>query len=357
VPPLRRVRISQPKTPTQRSTDVEQRVSALEDERDALVDRIASIEERRAELESRLSLVEQRSDATFEDDLPRPLQQLTKAERQWRGHLLGDLGGLVQYLAVNVQGSVYFFDPRDAKSGRTLFIEQAVRRDQTQLRRAVDLLESAGGLAVRDVFLDVGAHIGTTTIYAVRHVGFASAVAIEPVLENMLLLRLSTIANGLDGAIRTVQAAVADEVGVSSMDVGGAGSEYHRLSAGAESPLRQLVTTTTLDELVADGTIDPARVSLIWMDIEGYEAHALTAATELLGRAVPLVTEACPAKLARVGMLDRLSDLLATHYTHVHDLRQQRAAGFRPISELGELIRAYDGHCTDVLVCRLPDAL
>jgi FkbM family methyltransferase len=181
-------------------------------------------------------------------------------------------------------------------------------------------------------------------------------VAIEPALENMLLLRLSVLANGLDGVVRTVQSAVSNEIGVAGLDVAGIGSEYHRLDpASGDGELRQLVPTTTLDALAADGTLDLGRVSLLWMDIEGYEIHALEGASSIVERGIPFVTEACSDKLERTGTLDRIDELLAPHYTHILDLRRDReTASFRPITEIGDVIREYEGHCVDVLVCRLP---
>lgn len=324
------------------------RLAALEDARHSVDERIASLRE----LEDRIASMEGLSGITGLADATASMRQLNRAERRWREHLLDNLGQIVAYVGVNLQVTVYFFDPRDTKSGQTFFIEQSVRRDQAQLRRAVDLLDSVGALPNRDLFLDVGAHIGTTTIYAVRHLSFAGALAIEPAVENVLLLRLSTVANGIDHMVRVVQAAVSDETAVAVMDVGGAGSEYHRIEVAAEPPLARLVPTMTLDQLVADGSLDPDRLSLVWMDIEGYEGNALLGASRLLANRVPIVMEACPKKLERAGMLHRIREIVSGHYTHVYDLRSQKdSATFRPVEEIDDLIDGYGQHCTDLLLC------
>jgi FkbM family methyltransferase len=290
------------------------------------------------------------------DMLDGAIRELAKTDRRWREHLLQGVRGLAPYMAVNIQGTLYFFDTSDAKSARTLFVENTIRRDQTHLRRALAVLEEAGVEAMRDVFVDVGAHIGTTTLYAVRHLGFAEAVAIEPELENMRLLRLSVLANGLENVVHTVHAAASNENGVSGLDVGGVGSEYHHIPGHeSDGELRQLVATTTLDALVRDGVLDPGRVGLLWMDIEGYELHALEGASILLDSAPPIVAEMCRAKLERTGMLGRAPELLAPHYTHILDLRKPiEDARFEPVSTISDLIDAYDRHCVDVLICRLP---
>lgn len=314
------------------------------DER-GLMNRIESLERELERLQGR----------PLSDETDRAVRELERTDRRWREHLLAGVRGLAPYMAVNLGGTLYFFETSDAKSSRTLFVEQNVRRDQVHLRRALEALDSAGAGTERDLFVDVGAHIGTTTLYAVRHLGFANAVAIEPSLANMRLLRLNVVANGLEPVVRTVHSAVAGEAGVAALDVGGVGSEYHHLSPAGNGELRELVSTTTLDELVRTGVLDPARVGLLWMDIEGYELHALEAGMTLVERGVPLVFEVCPGKLERTGTSGRARELLAPHYTHALDLRRPRTeSSFVPIAEVERIIAGYAGHCVDLLVCRLP---
>jgi FkbM family methyltransferase len=315
---------------------------------------VDDVEARIAGLERRLgSLTCEGTDAGPAADPTERARALNRYDHRWREHLLQGVRGIAPYMAVTLQGTVYFFDPRDTKSSRTLFIEQAVRRDQLHVRRAVEALESRG-LSVRGTtFVDVGAHIGTTTIYALRHLGFGKAVAIEPGIENMRLLRLSALGNGIDGSIRTVRAAMSDTVGVAGLDVAGVGSEYHHLSAQADDDLRQLVTTTTLDALVDEGVIVPEEVGLVWMDIEGFEGHALRGGSAVLRHGLPLVMELCPQKLGAAGTLDLLPTLVQEHYTWALDIRKPRdEAAAVPVSALPELIASYDGHCGDVLVWR-----
>jgi FkbM family methyltransferase len=278
-------------------------------------------------------------------------------DRRWRRHLLEGVRGVVPYMAVNVDGTLYFFATSDPKSGQTLFVETSVRRDQAQLRLALHALDDIGASAVRDVFLDVGAHIGTTTLFAVRHLDFAEAVAVEPSVDNMLLLRLNVLANGLEGVVQTVRAAASNQNGLLDLDVGGLGSEYHHLASGdGTAELRQLVPTTTLDALAARGVFEPDRVGLLWMDIEGHEVHALEGASALLERRVPLVVEFCREKLERAGTLGRVPELLSAHYSRILDLREPaEQSQFLPVQEIGRVIDAHYGHrrgrCVDVLVC------
>jgi FkbM family methyltransferase len=282
-------------------------------------------------------------------------QELDRTDRRLRARLLDGTRGLAPFMSVAIDGTVYFFDPSDP-TGSELFLDRKPRTDHTRLRRAVHALDRAGAATQRRTFLDVGAHIGTTTLFALRSLRFSDAVAIEPSLENMRLLRLGVLANGLEDVVKTVLAAVSDQEGIAELVVGGLGSEYHHLPrAGPSSALRELVKNTTLDTLAAAGVFDPDHVSLAWLDIEGYEMHALAAGTYLLERGVPLVIEVCRDKLIETGKLGDVASLLGQHYTDVLDLSPSSAeAQFVPVAEAEALIESYGRRCTDLLVCRLP---
>lgn len=287
--------------------------------------------------------------------LAQDIERLARADARWRSRLLDHVRGLAPYAAVNIEGTLYFFETRDP-TGAEMFTKPQARLEHIHLRRALRLLDEAGIPARRDTFVDVGAHIGTTSLFAIRHARFSHVVAIEPSWANVRTLRLSVLANGLDDAVTIVQAAVSDSVGAANLSVSGLGSEYHHLvgSDGAAG-VTERVETTTLDKLVGDGTIDPERASLVWLDIEGDEGRALSAASLVLDRAIPLVAEMCGEKIARTGGLAPLQAAVGESYTHFADLRRAPAEGFRPLVELPSIAEVYERRCTDVLIARLPN--
>src|SRR5260370_39285156 len=69
-----------------------------------------------------------------------------------------------------------------------------------EIDTAVDVLSAAQRLPANAVFVDVGAHIGTHTIYALRTGRFGRAVAFEPEPRNADLLARNLEANGLSHA-------------------------------------------------------------------------------------------------------------------------------------------------------------
>ena len=89
-----------------------------------------------------------------------------------RGHLvLCDLGDVR-----------FFVDPSDRVVGAWLMWHGGWQR--REIVTAVDVLLAAGRLPPNAVFVDIGAHIGTHTIYALRTGRFQRAIAFEPAPEN-----------------------------------------------------------------------------------------------------------------------------------------------------------------------------
>src|SRR5438034_2825329 len=104
-------------------------------------------------------------------------------------------------------GDVRFFvDPSDRVVGAWLMWHGGWQR--REIDTAVEVLSTAGRLAAKSVFVDVGAHIGTHTVYALRTGRFAGAIAFEPEPRNASLLARNLAENALaDAAVIVPKAA------------------------------------------------------------------------------------------------------------------------------------------------------
>jgi FkbM family methyltransferase len=216
----------------------------------------------------------------------------------------------------------------------------------------MEVLAATGG-ARTEVFVDVGANLGTTTLAALELHGFDRAVAIEPDPENVRFLRATVAANGFDDRVAVVEAAVADHVGEAAFAAraaapGGRKSGSGGLSAGGGD----LVGVTTLDALAEQGLFRPEQVGLLWMDAQGAEGHALAGAGRLLDYRVPVVSAVRPRRLAKLGGLEMFRELVRARYPQFVDLRAPNlepgwSAVVRPVADLDELLT---GESTDVLL-------
>ncbi len=126
-----------------------------------------------------------------------------------------------------------------------------------------------------DVVADVGAFIGLYTIALARRVGpSGKVVAFEPDLENFAALRAHVELNGVGERVELVGAVVGAEDGVVPFDAGKA-SESHVGQIGTNGA--QMVQCVHLDTVFAN-----ERLSILKIDVEGYEERVLQGSMNLL---------------------------------------------------------------------------
>jgi FkbM family methyltransferase len=283
-------------------------------------------------------------------------------ERRQRAGFVENASRVTPHVAVERDGAVFFLPIRQ-KDGADRFAKQEWK-EHRHLQRALEVLEEIGADVPRKTFVDVGAHIGTTTITAIRRFSFEAAIAFEPEPLNFRLLRANVGVNDLEATIRTFNVAVSDQAGDAVLALRPEIGSKHRLLAWDEAAAETVpVTLTTLDTLVDDGRLDPAQTSLLWLDVEGHELEVLRGARQLVERSVPIVMEFAPGRLAqdrgRLAQDSRLASmfaLLEQHYTHLLDLRSRScgAEEIQPVAALPELAERYLGDFTDLLVFRRP---
>jgi FkbM family methyltransferase len=143
--------------------------------------------------------------------------------------------------------------------------------------------------------LEVGANIGTQTIYFLRG-GFDRVVALEPDPENLRLLNMNLSINGLCDRAQVMAVGAGASAGalVLRREQGNSGGGTFRADrrpvAVASEVSASVVTLDSLFEsaLVAD------EVGLIWIDTEGFEEEVLRGASAVLAKRIPLVFEYSP---------------------------------------------------------------
>jgi FkbM family methyltransferase len=246
-------------------------------------------------------------------------RHLVVTETGRRKAFVPDAASFIPYVAVETNGEVrkkgtLFFLPTRQKAGRDLFMK-AEWKENRHLKRALDALEQVGLDVAGTMFVDVGAHIGTTTITAVGRFGFESALAFEPELANFRLLRTNIVFKGLETRIQTFNVAVSKRIGNAQLKLRRSmGLKQRLLRADKVAANTVRVPLTTLDALVEDGSLNPADAGPLWLDVEGHELEALQGASRRLERSVPIVMEFIPCELLRDGRLEALRSFLAERY-------------------------------------------
>lgn len=254
----------------------------------------------------------------------------------------------------------------DLTVGRSLFVD-AVRGEMKVLGRATELLArvNPSWTPAGATFVDIGANIGTTAITALLAEGFREVLACEPNLENHRLLRVNAVLNRLDGRLHALNAAVSTGVGQARLAISHTNSGAHRLKdqvAGSSSK-SPVVEVVSLDWLCDRGILDPDRVGLLWIDVQGHEGHVLAGARSLVERGVPVVLEFHPRHIKAAHGWAAMLKAAQLGYTHFAALRGSTHDGpgtsLRPVSEIKALgarlqRREGSGEMADLLLVRTP---
>jgi FkbM family methyltransferase len=217
-------------------------------------------------------------------------------------------------------GDVRFFvDPSDRVVGSWLMWHGGWQR--REIDTAVEVLSAAGRLPADAVFVDVGAHIGTHTIYALRTGRFARAVAFEPEPRNASLLARNLEANGLAHAAVIVPKAAGAAPGTGVLHLHPRNTGAHAVDAppSVDGQASLEVPIVRVDDEVERLGFALDKVGLVWIDVEGYEPQVLDGLDALMARSIPLAFEFTPSRYSRETR-EQLVARLARRYTTVHSL-------------------------------------
>jgi FkbM family methyltransferase len=175
------------------------------------------------------------------------------------------------------------------------FTRDSVRHvlDELDRRR---LLPQKGGCA-----LEVGANIGTHTLYLALTGRFDRIVAVEPDPRNLRFLRRNVDDNGFGHLVRIMEGAAGEaeaELRLHRIEGNFGNSSFvhaRPTDSGVVVPVRPV------DAILRDAGIAADEVSLVWMDIEGFEPQAFRSMGPLLARQVPVYLEFSPEFYGRDG--------------------------------------------------------
>lgn len=189
--------------------------------------------------------------------------------------------------------------------------------------------------------VDVGANVGAPTLFFARDLG-RRVVAVEPVPDNLSLLRRNVRQNGMGRSVRVVFAAVAAEPGALTVMRAPKDGESEVAADGGASGERVTVRARRLDEILAAEGVAPADVSFVWSDTQGFETQVLRSAPSLWAAGVPAFVEMWPEALGRHGgvpaFVDTCASAFRTFVTSRDLVERGAAAPERPIRDLGAFL-------------------
>lgn len=245
---------------------------------------------------------------------------------------------------------VIHFDPRDDKIGMTLLSGRPWQRHV--IDAAIGILAHEKRLIDGSVFIDVGANIGTSSVYAMLSGHFANLVAVEPEQTNFDLLTLNLRTNGLAERATLHRAAMGDHEGKVTLHLDGKNFGRHAIAADAPAtPAGTVAVRMMTLDVALESLPEGQTVGLIKIDVEGHELDVLKGAPMALRAGVPILVEA--GRLKRdPERLTRLCEILGERYTNVavlghtdtgasvdeHLQQNQTWADFKPVHDQHDLL-------------------
>lgn len=225
----------------------------------------------------------------------RLLEPLMVRNRALREALLNALAARGHLIYCRLPEGSFFVDPSDRVIASWLMWHGGWQR--AEIERAVSILRKAGRATGRGVFIDVGANIGTHTVYALKSGQFERAIAFEPEPRNAMLLAMNIAANDCAARIICVNKAVGDAAGIETLHIHPRNRGAHSLNAppSLDGLERVEVPVVRLDAALAEFQISASDIGLVWIDVEGHEPEVIAGLGDLLGR-VPLAIEYAPRR-------------------------------------------------------------
>ncbi|MCZ7646419.1 MAG: FkbM family methyltransferase [Planctomycetota bacterium] len=288
-------------------------------------------------------------------------EKLRRLRRQWA---LECLIGEADQLTFRRDGTDWTVLVSDASVTKSLFL---TGRHQAGTRaRVLEWLEAHEYMpASRALIVDVGANIGTPCVPLALGTG-RRILAIEPVPENVELLRRNVERNGLSERVTCVHAAVASKAGKVTMAIHPKSGRSEVKAAGGRQGFGDAseasgfveVPAETLDAVVAAHGFRPEQVAFVWCDTQGFEREVLQSATEILKAGAPFFMEFWPRGLEAHGgvaaFLACVQERFASFVSTEDLIREGTQAMPRPVSGLESFAQAFGERQTDLLL--LPGA-
>ena len=181
-----------------------------------------------------------------------------------------------------------------------------------------------------DTLFDIGANIGSISLFCLKREYASRCVAFEPDPTNFKLLQVNSMLNEMQNKIEAHNIALSDgstptlELSLSSTNHGAHETSFSNPQDPQGSKhVRQTseVPAARVDQFFNEETAGRA---ILWMDVQGFEGHVLKGATAMIAAKIPVVLEFDPLLLERVNGFEQLLDTLsASPYTEIIDLRNR----------------------------------
>ncbi len=211
--------------------------------------------------------------------------------------------------------------------------------------------------------LDIGANMGIISVGMIHKGLVKKAVAIEPEPQNFFLLQHNIRQNGLEDKVLCLPFAASDKSGKIQFEISDANFGDHRVRSNLfannspelyqESSRRIIeVESNQLDRIIEKLPESFIKeISIIWIDVQGYEGYVFLGGKHLLAKGIPVIAEIWPYGMKRAGMDGKQFCEIAKDIWSGYWVMQKGEFVKYPISALSTLFDelGYDGGHSNVI--------
>ena len=225
---------------------------------------------------------------------------------------------------------------------KKLFIDKSF--DYRILTKAIKLL---GKKNSKLTLINIGAHIGSTAIPAIKKNNFKNLIAFEPTKRNFRLLKANIFLNEIDDRVQAYNLAISNKkanlhLGTTKGNTGG-----NRILRNKQKNT-EIVKSDILDNYTYNLNKNN---SLIFMDAEGHEPNIFLGAKKTIKKKIPIVFEFYPSLLDKNWIKN--FDLVFKNYRFFYDLRgKNRKEKFnkKNLIALINKVNSIEGKHTDLMI-------
>ena len=201
-------------------------------------------------------------------------------------------------------------NPMDSVIGERILQLGHWHRDQ--FLTIIKALQAANALPSGRTFVDVGANIGTQTIYALKSGVFRDALAIEPEPDNFRLLSENIAINDLSSVVRLANVAAGARHARLPLTVRRKNHGGHAINQPLEPGDRRVdVDVVPLADVLREQSVSD--IGMLWIDCEGHEPQALAGAWSAVPDGTPICLEFTPERYGIEGTRSFVADLVSRY--------------------------------------------
>ena len=200
----------------------------------------------------------------------------------------------VEYASLVASGFTFIYNISDITVPLEMFEEKkAFASDEVDIFFSLIKKYYGDILDESYMFLDIGANIGTTSVYVSKKYN-KEIISFEPSKDNHKLLCINCLLNGCTG-ISIENLAVSDTEKELIMEINETNRGNNHVvdqKYDKSDGNHEIIKAVSVDDYLKEKSIPFSKIGFLWMDVEGHEPYALLGMKELLAdHRIPLYME------------------------------------------------------------------